>query len=296
VAAALGGWLLWVRSGLPVSGPVRWPSLRAAGAMLSALLGMALLLNLHLLALKLLAGGERTLVGAYQAGLILANTPYYLASALLAVTFTQLARVPHLKHTGVLAGESMQLMLVLLLPIEAGLALAPERVLGLFFPASYQPGAEALSLLAGGAAVTILLSVLSTVYQATGLASVAGRVLLASAALEAVALSLVVPRWQGQGAAVLFGLGALGALLALAYHYFRVVGWAVLRPALGWLARYVLALGVTAAVGVLALRGSAGIWLAGGVAGTCYLVAVLVLRLTPAGMLRGLWPRAAEGR
>ena len=82
LGTALLGVVYIMRSlGVRPWGVMERPELRTAGALFAALLGMALLLNLDTMGMKLLLPADRSAVGRYQAGIILANMPYYLLTA-----------------------------------------------------------------------------------------------------------------------------------------------------------------------------------------------------------------------
>ena len=279
VATILAVALLSGRLNIRPWGTAQRPALRAARDMFGALLGMALLLNLDLVALKLFGGGDRAAVGYYQAGIVLANMPYYLTTAMIPVLFTQIARMKQIGQTGAVVGEALALVLVLILPIEIVLALAPETILGLLFPSAYGAGAAALRILAGGNSAIIVVAILSAAFQAAGNARIPARVLLTIVTLEAAALWSVAPIWGATGVAAVFSAATLTTLLGLALAYGSALGFQTMRPALGWLAKYAVALSVggVIAAGVFAIGKL--ILLALGVGGSAYLCAALYLRL-----------------
>lgn len=267
-------------------GAVERPALRAARDMFGALLGMALLLNLDLVALKLFAADDRALVGYYQAGIVLANMPYYLTTALIPVLFTQIARLRQAAQTEAVVGEALRLALVVILPLEIGLLIAPETILGLLFPAAYQASAATLSILALGNSALILVAILSAAFQATGAASVPARSLLAIVAVEIAALWMVVPIWQAVGAATCFLVAALGALLVLGGAYARVLGPRILQSVATWLTRYAAALAVGGIVTAIVAGLTHQIILALIVGGVGYLSSALGLGLASLPMMR----------
>jgi O-antigen/teichoic acid export membrane protein len=277
--------VLFARLGVAPWGPRQRPPLGAAGAMFAALLGLALLLNLDLLALKLLSTADRQIVGYYQAGIVLANAPYYLASAMLTVAFTELVRVRRLADSGPLVADALRLVLVFIVPLEVALAVAPQAALRLLFPGAYAPGAEPLRILALGNTAVVLVAVLATAFQATGRARTPGRVLLAVVAIEALVLRAVVPPLGAVAAAATFLTAALVALAALAGAYTRALERPALGRALAWLARYALVLGLGTALGAGALQAGTGLPVALLLAGPLYLALVFAARLID-------WPRA----
>lgn len=230
-----------------------WQSLpfQKSGAMFSALLGMALLLNIDVLALKLFSHGDRAVVGYYQAGIILANTPYYMMTATFPVIFTQIVRKKTIRDSVVVVGETFRLALMVMLPVEALLAFFPQTFLRLLFPADFVAGAPALRLLALGNAAIILVAVLSTAFQGVGRAITAGRTLIGVAVFESILLGLAVPRWQSTGASAVF-LAATGtSLLILGISYLRYLDPITLRSGLRWFGKYCLVISMSIVAGRL---------------------------------------------
>jgi O-antigen/teichoic acid export membrane protein len=278
-ATALGFYYLVGRLGVRLDGRVELPSLRLAGPMFVALLGVSLLLNLDLAALKLFTH-ERALVGYYQAGLVLANAPYYLVTvSIIQVLFVRLARLRDLTATQEAVGEALSLVVTLILPIEIVLIIAPEQALLALFPDSYASDASALQLLAIGNALLIVVAILSAAFQAVGRARVPALLLLTIVSLESLALRVVVPTREAIGAASVFAAAAAIALLALGTLYLREAGSQTILRAAAWLFRYAAAVGIGTAVGYVMFSLNLNVGLAIVLGGTCYLVAVLTLGL-----------------
>ena len=291
IASTLALWLMVRVFMLRVRGPMQWPALKMAGGMFGALTGMALLLNLDIIALKLVSGADRALVGQYQAAIVLANTPYYLAAALLPIFFTQAAHLGDIVRTSRLVGDALRLALLVLIPIELVFVAAPEQVLAMLFPATYAASATPLRILALGNCALIVVAIFSSVFQATDKARVPASILIGVAVSEVIALGLVVPTWHAAGAALTFLIAATCALAILLSIYTITVKGAVLRPAMRWLIRYGSALGLGTLVGLMALRlehGTVGALILGGLS---YGVCALCLRLLAMpGLSSGLYP------
>jgi O-antigen/teichoic acid export membrane protein len=288
LAAVLGFYHLTRNLDVPLWGGIELPAVRVAGPIFGALLGLSLLLNLDLVALKLLSD-ERALAGYYQAGLVLANAPYYLVmSALVPVLFVQLARLERIPDTQRAVGETLGLTVALVLPLEFVLMIVPEQALVALLPDSYAPGAPALRLLAIGNALLILVGVFSAAFQAIGRAKVPALILLAVAVVEPLMLWAVVPTRGPLGAASVFVAAAGVALLSLGAVYLREAGAGVASRASSWLLRYAAAAGIGVVAGGIALE-AGSLVLAVEVGGACYLAAVLPLRLVrlPARLTRG---------
>lgn len=253
VAAALG--MLINKRVLKVRlfGPLQWPALGAAGSMFGAVIGLALLLNLDLTALKLLSQLDRAQAGHYQAGLLLANTPFFLMTALMPLLFTRASLLGDLAATHTLVGEALQRALLFLIPIELVLAAAPGAVLSLLFPANYAPGADTLRVLALGNCAIIVMLPFTNVFQATHQAHLVARILLLVTAIEALILWVVVPIGHGLGAALVFMSATTVSLLLLAsiYALRSRLSWCAIRGVVAWSVRYLAALvlwGSTAAI------------------------------------------------
>jgi O-antigen/teichoic acid export membrane protein len=300
VAAACGLWVLIHLLGVRPWGASERPSLRIAGAQFGALLGLALLLNLDVLAVKLLAGPDRALAGQYQASIVLANTPYYLATALLPVLFTQLARAGGIGATAPAVGEALRLALLILFPIEIGLFLVPDRALGTLFPRAYAAGAPALRVLALGNCAVILVAILSTAFQATDRVRVPAVVLPMVTACEAITLRAVVPRSHTVGAASLFTAASAAACLLLGAAYLRALDRRTIGRVAVWVSRYLVALSVGGAVAVGGLGLGSATVASLGLGAVCYAGIVALLRLAhmPAALdgRGGLVPSVAEQR
>jgi O-antigen/teichoic acid export membrane protein len=280
LCAAIAGFIYLVAAlKIQPTGKILRPAFHLASAMFGALLGMALLLNLDLVALKLFSQGNRAAVGWYQAGTILANTPYYLLTATIPILFTQIARHQVIGKSVNAVADTLRLALIVLLPIEGVLAGFPHFFLHLLFPAPYLAGAPTLRLLALGNAAIILVAVFSTAFQASGNPGFPGKVLLSITLLESLVLRFVVPRWHGVGASTTFLTATSIALLILGWSYLTHLDQDAVRQALTWMKKYLVALlaGATGAAVMVSL-GRAD-WLAVGWGGVVYLVVIAWLKL-----------------
>lgn len=301
-AAALGFYLVSVIGvrvfGLTVAGGVEPPDVRFAAPMFGALLGISLLLNLDLAATKLLVE-DREVAGYYQAGLILANAPYYLAAtALLPVLFVQLARYRGVAGTQSAVGDTVAIAVALIVPFEVGLAVVPEATLSLLLPdESYTSAAGTLRLLAIGNMMLILTAILSTAFQAVGRAKVPALTLLSIALCETIVLRLLVPEWEARGAAVIFVVASGLAFSTLLVSYLWSAGVTQVNRAVRWMMRYALAVAAGFMAGEITFLLGAGPLTAAFIGGAFYMVLVLPLRLVRAtGVLRKLSPRGQRRR
>jgi O-antigen/teichoic acid export membrane protein len=148
--------------------------LSATGTLLSACL-VQLMLNLDVLGLKLLSvGGQGDVIsGYYQAAVILARTPVFLAQALTLVLFSYAAGSV-LQEFGKESRLSSYFLAAIrswfrfLVPIGLVLIFAPEDILTLMFPAQYQASSDILRIAAIGGLLLSLVTMLNGVLQATG--------------------------------------------------------------------------------------------------------------------------------
>jgi O-antigen/teichoic acid export membrane protein len=279
VATALGLYYLVCGLGVRLRGPLELPLLRVVAPMFGALLGLSLLLNLDFVALKLLSG-ERALAGYYQAGIVLANAPYYLVmAALIPILFVQLARFDDVAATPKTVGETLRLTIALVLPIEFLLMIFPHTTLSVLFPSAYASGAPILRLLAIGNALLMLVGILSATFQAIGRAKVPALILLVVAFVEPIVLWVVVPTQEAQGAALVFIGASATALLWLGAVYLREIDTDAVKQASSWFCRYVAALGIGVIAGYAASNAGLGVELVVGIGTVCYLGAALALRV-----------------
>jgi O-antigen/teichoic acid export membrane protein len=267
-------------------GRVGYPSLRLAGGMFGALLGMALLLNLDILFLKLFSGAERETTGYYQAAIMLANTPYYLGTAMFTVMFPRLARLDDISQSGEVVGDTLRLVLLFLIPIEIGIFIAPYQILDLVFPADYLSAAPMLRILAVGNGAIILVAMLSTSFQALDKARIPAVVLLSVTALEAFVLRMVAPAYSATGTASTFVAACLAAFVFLGIIYSRFIPTLMTAKTVSWLARYGLSLMVALGVFFILYEIWQALFLLSAIIATvCYLFAASGLGLLPVPMV-----------
>lgn len=250
LVAALVGLAVIARRFPLVGRSISWPRRATAGPMFGALLGLALILNIDLQAMKLLVV-DRAAAGQYQAAIILANAPYFLvSSAIVPVLFTRLAQGGSLEATRGRVAEALRIGVALVLPFELLLIAVPDVVLGLLFPQAYAGAAPTVRLMAIGNAALILVVVLAAAFQAVDRAWEVGRVLLGIVAAEMVALILLVPRFGALGAVGSFDIAAISAALLLGVRYASRVRFDRTRTA-RWAAGLVGCLAIAGAAAVL---------------------------------------------
>lgn len=283
VAMGLGLALVLAAGGFAPWGKAHLPRIASVGPMFTALLGLALVLNIDLLAVKLLIP-DRAAAGQYQAAIILANAPYFLvSSALVPILFNRLARHPTLQETRRAVAEALSLAVALVLPVELLLIAVPQEVLHLFFTPAYADAAPTLRLMAIGNAVLIVVAVLGTAFQAVGRASEVGRMLLGVVAVEALVLAVLVPRFGQLGAVSSFDAAAVASGVLLGWRYWTQARIDVVASA-RWLARFAVAVGAGLAL-ALTLREIGGVALGVAAGGAAYYLLVVRFRLVPIAAL-----------
>jgi O-antigen/teichoic acid export membrane protein len=284
VAAALGIGVLAMLGVRAAGGRLR-PAASDLAPMFGTLLGLALLLNVDLLAVKSLVG-DRAIAGHYQAAIILANAPYFLAtSALIPPLYAAAASHTHLSFSRPLLGRALATATVLILPFELLLIAVPEAVLAILFPPEYADAAPILRVMAVGNGFLMLAALVSATFQAVGRAAVPARIFLVLAAIEVPVLLLVVPAGGGQAAVITFASVSALALAALGAAYLRVVPVDA-RRVLGWCTRLLAAVAAGLAV-ALGIRVFAGVVPAMAAAGVVYLGAAAAMRILPRLRLAG---------
>lgn len=262
---------------------IRLPSIADTGPILAGLIGLALLLNLDLLTVKLLAvGADRSIVGFYQASIVLANTPYYLVAAVVVpVLFSQVARASTITDRRRIVIKALALVSTLVIPIELILAIDPASALGVLFPAGYAQGAQPLRLLAVSRAISTLVVVLSASMQASGYARVPMVVFLTASTAEMLLLPAAFSAGQMTGTAAMSVIASAGALYGIVWCSAPLIGRPSVARLAKWLGRYSVALAVASVVGAGCHAVGIGSVVSLGLGAAFYLLAVLVLRLVP---------------
>ncbi|RMF34048.1 MAG: hypothetical protein D6759_06325 [Chloroflexi bacterium] len=261
----------------------------ATAPLFLGMLGPALMLNLDILGLKLLApaGQGDAMAGLYQAAVILARTPVFVAQSLTLVLFSYVAG----SRAGEKAGTTsryreaaVRAWARLLLPAGLVLVLAPQTALTLLFPAHYRAAAPALRLAAVGGLLLALVTLLNGLFQAAGdrrrPALAAGLAIIA----QVTVLVGLVPRWGTPGAALSLLVAGTVALVVLAPAILHRSAFPMRRLAIVPLVEGALPLLGLVLPLLLLPGGGRGAALAKlALAGLSYLTLLLLLRLRPAG-------------
>lgn len=196
---------------------------RATAPLFVSMLGTALILNLDVLGLKLFAPPSQgdVLSGFYQAAIILARTPVFLAQAITLVLFSQAAGASRAfqeqaAQTGAFFRSALRSWSRFLLPATLALLLAPDAALALFFPPQYAVSRTALQLAAAGCLLLALVTLLNGVLQAIGRRRQAAISVGMGTLAQVVVLAWLVPDMGGLGAALSLVSAASVTLLGLA--------------------------------------------------------------------------------
>jgi O-antigen/teichoic acid export membrane protein len=189
-----------------------------------SMLSTALMLNLDVLGLKLLAPAGRgdELSGFYQAAIILARTPVFLAQALTLVVFSYAVRQnlgpgeqPNSEHS---LASALRSWYRFLLPIGLVLILAPHTVLVIFFPLQYQASGFILQVATLGCVILALITLLNGVLQASPNRDRPAAIIAIATLAQIITLIVLVPRLGAYGAALSLVIAGTVTLTGLVPH------------------------------------------------------------------------------
>jgi O-antigen/teichoic acid export membrane protein len=216
------------------------PIIAETGPLFMAMLGPALMLNLDVLGLKLLSPIEvgDTLAGHYQAAVILARGPVFVAQAITLVIFSYAASAskgnahPDQRQSFSYLRTAIQAWFFLLLPISLILIIFPRQILSIFFPPNYQSASLALQIGASGGAMLALVTLLIGVLQARGEKRYTVVSALAAILVQVIVLVWLVPQRGAVGAATSMLSAGITAflMLILAFTGKDSKRWLVLKP------------------------------------------------------------------
>lgn len=202
-----------------------WIDMRVISSTLPLFVGMistAIILNLDVIGLKLLSPADQgdILAGYYQAAVILARTPVFIAQAIALVLFSYVAgnkypSIPSKTNTAPISNPLFSLKdgyvqsifytwLRLLLPASLALILAPKTALSILFPPTYHGVTGPLQVSAFGCLLVSLITLLNGVLQAAGNRRNTALAIGAGMMAQVIVLALTVQ-----------GRGVIGASLSL---------------------------------------------------------------------------------
>jgi O-antigen/teichoic acid export membrane protein len=254
------------------------------------MIGPALILNLDILGLKILAPATQgdQMAGIYQAAVILARTPVFVAQSLTLVLFSYVARTSQAGNNAEARNylkAAIKAWVRLLIPGALILILAPQAALGLFFPEQYREAILALRIAAGGGLMLALMTLLIGIFQAEGDRGRPAVIACLAAGIQITVLVTLVPRLGVNAAAISLlaagGTGAIGMIPMMASR-FQVQPAKFLRTAATHVYRGGIPLLALTAVLLMLPDGDrfqASLKL--GLAGILYTIALLGTHLTP---------------
>ena len=294
-----GALLITVWGALHVRGfkrPTRWIErafLPTVAWTALAQLGLGLLMNMDILAVRALATGASASTGAgyYQAASVLGRAPVYVALAVLNAIFPFLVRSAGDRHAEArLIRTSLRVIALLPLPMAILLLAAPGPAIAFFFPPNYAPAVPLLRLnAAGGLALIVLASALLSLQATRGMRAAAVAVLPA-VAMEMAALLFAVPRFGPEGAAWALVVAASAGAVCAWIPALRRWPLKLISPS-PRLALALLMLGVAAAF----MPHAGHLWIIDVVAlGTAFLVCAWGLRGVSASELVPIVPQKAQ--
>jgi O-antigen/teichoic acid export membrane protein len=253
VAGTLAAILIGIRATrglLPGRGPLARPGfLWASAAFWLASTSMTFLITADLLGLGVIgraAGLAAGVLAGYQACAMLARASFYLSFAVGEAVFPFIARSETAEEQHRWFMAAVRWVPLLIVPVQAGLALAPEPVLRLFLPHHYAGVQPLLRVLAVGTLGALMTNMLMLALLAIGYGrQVAWRICVAAGA-EVAGLITLVPRHGALGAAYSYLIAGYLGVALLAPLYLRALR--VRPPAVRWLAAYSAGLAPTAAI------------------------------------------------
>jgi dolichol-phosphate mannosyltransferase len=160
------------------------------------------------------------LAGLYQAAVVLARTPVFMAQSLILVLFSYVAGTKHPAQpdrrdaSGYLQ-VALRVWSMLLLPGGLALVLAPRAALALFFPTYYQAAALALQIASIGGLLLALITLLNGVFQAAGDNRHPAISALLAMITQVTILVWLVPRWGTMAAALSLLIAGVVALIVV---------------------------------------------------------------------------------
>ena len=202
--------------------------LRMTFPLFLGMIGPALILNLDILGLKILAPASQgdQMAGLYQAAVILARTPVFVAQSLTLVLFSYVAKTTGAGNKG--AGlkylkSAIKVWVRLLLPGALILILAPHAALEILYPEQYQASILALRIASLGGLMLALMTLLIGVFQAEGDRGRPAAVACIATGIQITVLIILVPRLGVNAAAlsllVAGGIGAIGMIPIIASRF-----------------------------------------------------------------------------
>ncbi|HZD58658.1 MAG TPA: oligosaccharide flippase family protein [Anaerolineales bacterium] len=264
--------------------------LRVTFPLFLGMIGPALMLNLDILGLKILAPASQgdQMAGLYQAVVILARTPVFVAQSLTLVLFSYVAKITASGNHGGAATylkSAIKVWSRLLLPGALILILAPRAALHLFYPEQYQASILALRIAAAGGLLLALMTLLIGVFQAEGDRGRPAVIASVATGAQIVVLLTLVPRLGVNAAALSLlaagGIGAIGMIPMIASRFQVNLSNFLQSSARYFYRGGIPVLALTIVLLTLPDGGRLGAFLKLSLAGMLYAIALLGTHLTP---------------
>jgi O-antigen/teichoic acid export membrane protein len=183
---------------------------------------MTLLMNLDILGVKFLSEKvlSDTLTGYYRSALILAELPVFAVGALMGAMFPYISKYSSIKNNNY-SNTTLKYAVLIICPVSIALFAIPSSMIALIFPPSYASAADALSLLALGMGLFVIITALSGIFQAMHHPRVPAIMLMLAVVADVISLFFLVPRYGILGAAASTTIACTIGLLGLAGAYLK---------------------------------------------------------------------------
>ncbi len=222
-------WAAWyarhaLRDRLPGRGPsATYRTFRLAMPMWVSTSSFGLLATIDVIALGLSSQWDLPLkaIAAYQVAAIIGRAMFFVAEAFIDATFPFMAAEESLRASHRWFAGALRCIPLLVIPTQVALLVAPEPLITLMFPQGYADVAGLVRIIDVGTLGLILTAWFNKALFAQGRGGVGARIVPVGAALEIVALAVLVPLWGATGAAVAFAVGSWSAALPLMWSYSR---------------------------------------------------------------------------
>ncbi len=264
-----------------------WQLFRGSMTIFVGLSALTMIINFDLIGIDLFIGGAKAVVlaGFYQAASMLPRMLVLLARTYASALFPYIARADE-RQMPLYAGGALKYIVLLVVAANLVMAAIPEAIITLIFPDSYIVAAPAMRYAALGSALLSIATVLTSIFQARNRQRPPAISLPLAAAVELVALAVLLPRYGIVGAGLALLIAGVVACVMLLIWFVHAFGWQ-----LRWsnLLRFVAA-GATLVAVLLLLPHDSDIWtfVTVCVALAAYAVALALVRLLRPSDLRVL--------
>lgn len=203
-----------------------WELFRGSLTIFLGLSALTMIMNVDIIGIDLYFSGTEAVVqaGYYQAASMLPRMLVLLARIYAAALFPYIARADE-RQVQDYAGGALKYIVLLVVAANLVMAAIPEAILGLIFPDSYVVAAPAMRYAALGSAVLSVATVVAFFFQARNLKWPPAIILPLAAAVELLALMVLLPRFGIVGAGLSLLVAGVVACVALFACFVRTFGW-----------------------------------------------------------------------